>query len=130
MALLVMRPAKADTIYYYTGDPSAGIVGSATLNFDTTGFTGTVRNVDDDARNIIAMQFSSTTFLIGASLRPSLASIYITFDDGVITDWFFETSPYGGCRFAPISTLMEMAVTNKYLGGYWEDQGYNWFSGS
>jgi hypothetical protein len=50
------------------------------------------------------MQFSSTTFLIGASLRPSLASIYITFDDGVITDWFFETSPYGGCRFAPIST--------------------------
>jgi DMSO/TMAO reductase YedYZ molybdopterin-dependent catalytic subunit len=25
---------------------------------------------------------------------------------------------------------MEMAVTNKYLGGYWEDQGYNWFSGS
>jgi DMSO/TMAO reductase YedYZ molybdopterin-dependent catalytic subunit len=26
--------------------------------------------------------------------------------------------------------VMEMAVTNKYLGGYWEDQGYNWFSGS
>jgi DMSO/TMAO reductase YedYZ molybdopterin-dependent catalytic subunit len=25
---------------------------------------------------------------------------------------------------------MEMAVTDKYLGGYWEDQGYNWFSGS
>jgi DMSO/TMAO reductase YedYZ molybdopterin-dependent catalytic subunit len=25
---------------------------------------------------------------------------------------------------------MEIAVTNKYLGGYWEDQGYNWFSGS
>jgi DMSO/TMAO reductase YedYZ molybdopterin-dependent catalytic subunit len=24
---------------------------------------------------------------------------------------------------------MELAVTNKYLGGYWEDQGYNWFSG-
>jgi hypothetical protein len=24
---------------------------------------------------------------------------------------------------------MEMAVTNTDLGGYWEDQGYNWFSG-
>ena len=26
--------------------------------------------------------------------------------------------------------VMEMAVTDKYLGGYWEDQGFNWFSGS
>src|SRR6266511_6153784 len=26
--------------------------------------------------------------------------------------------------------VMELAVTDKYLGGYWEDQGYNWFSGS
>src|ERR1700719_1195727 len=26
--------------------------------------------------------------------------------------------------------VMEMAVTNKYLGGYWEDMGYNWFSGN
>jgi DMSO/TMAO reductase YedYZ molybdopterin-dependent catalytic subunit len=25
--------------------------------------------------------------------------------------------------------VMEMAVTNDDLGGYWEDQGYNWFSG-
>jgi len=25
--------------------------------------------------------------------------------------------------------VMEFAVTDKYLGGYWEDQGYNWFSG-
>jgi DMSO/TMAO reductase YedYZ molybdopterin-dependent catalytic subunit len=25
--------------------------------------------------------------------------------------------------------VMENAVTDKYLGGYWEDQGYNWFSG-
>ena len=25
--------------------------------------------------------------------------------------------------------VMEMAVTNKDLGGYWEDQGYNWYSG-
>ena len=26
--------------------------------------------------------------------------------------------------------VMEMAVTNDDLGGYWEDQGYNWFGGS
>jgi DMSO/TMAO reductase YedYZ molybdopterin-dependent catalytic subunit len=25
--------------------------------------------------------------------------------------------------------IMSMAVTNDYPGGYWEDQGYNWFSG-
>jgi DMSO/TMAO reductase YedYZ molybdopterin-dependent catalytic subunit len=24
----------------------------------------------------------------------------------------------------------ELVVTNDYMGGYWEDQGYNWFSGS
>lgn len=26
--------------------------------------------------------------------------------------------------------IMAMYVTNVYPGGYWEDQGYNWFSGS
>ena len=26
--------------------------------------------------------------------------------------------------------ISEIFVTNKYPGGYWEDQGYNWFSGS
>jgi DMSO/TMAO reductase YedYZ molybdopterin-dependent catalytic subunit len=26
--------------------------------------------------------------------------------------------------------ITAMVVTNDYLGGYWEDQGYNWFSGS
>lgn len=26
--------------------------------------------------------------------------------------------------------IMSMFVTNQYPGGYWEDQGYNWFSGS
>jgi DMSO/TMAO reductase YedYZ molybdopterin-dependent catalytic subunit len=26
--------------------------------------------------------------------------------------------------------VVEMAVSDKFLGGYWEDQGYNWFSGS
>ncbi len=25
--------------------------------------------------------------------------------------------------------IMELFVTNDYPGGYWEDQGYNWFSG-
>ena len=26
--------------------------------------------------------------------------------------------------------IMSLFVTNDYPGGYWEDQGYNWFSGS
>jgi DMSO/TMAO reductase YedYZ molybdopterin-dependent catalytic subunit len=26
--------------------------------------------------------------------------------------------------------IMAMFVTNEYPGGYWEDQGYNWFSGT
>jgi DMSO/TMAO reductase YedYZ molybdopterin-dependent catalytic subunit len=26
--------------------------------------------------------------------------------------------------------ITAMFVTNDYPGGYWEDQGYNWFSGS
>ncbi len=25
--------------------------------------------------------------------------------------------------------VVELAVTNDYLGGYWEERGYNWFSG-
>ncbi len=28
------------------------------------------------------------------------------------------------------STSSRIFVTNDYPGGYWEDQGYNWFSGS
>ena len=27
-------------------------------------------------------------------------------------------------------SVVQLAVTNVYPGGYWEDQGYNWFSGS
>ncbi|MBV8510421.1 MAG: molybdopterin-dependent oxidoreductase, partial [Xanthobacteraceae bacterium] len=26
--------------------------------------------------------------------------------------------------------VIAMAVTNENRGGYWEDQGYNWFGGS
>jgi DMSO/TMAO reductase YedYZ molybdopterin-dependent catalytic subunit len=26
--------------------------------------------------------------------------------------------------------VVSLHVTNKDMGGYWEDQGYNWFSGS
>jgi len=25
--------------------------------------------------------------------------------------------------------VIGMAVLNNYTGGYWEDRGYNWFSG-
>ena len=26
--------------------------------------------------------------------------------------------------------IVALFVTNEYPGGYWEDQGYNWFGGS
>jgi DMSO/TMAO reductase YedYZ molybdopterin-dependent catalytic subunit len=25
--------------------------------------------------------------------------------------------------------IVQMTVSNDFSGGYWEDQGYNWFSG-
>ena len=31
--------------------------------------------------------------------------------------------------FKSAKNVQAIAVTNKYPGGYWEDQGYNWFSG-
>jgi DMSO/TMAO reductase YedYZ molybdopterin-dependent catalytic subunit len=31
--------------------------------------------------------------------------------------------------FKSAKNLQSIAVTNAYLGGYWENQGYNWFSG-
>jgi DMSO/TMAO reductase YedYZ molybdopterin-dependent catalytic subunit len=32
--------------------------------------------------------------------------------------------------FKSAKNIQSLAVTNTYPGGYWEDQGYNWFSGS
>jgi DMSO/TMAO reductase YedYZ molybdopterin-dependent catalytic subunit len=32
--------------------------------------------------------------------------------------------------FKSAKHVMSVSVTNTYPGGYWEDQGYNWFSGS
>ena len=32
--------------------------------------------------------------------------------------------------FKSAKSINTIAVTNTYPGGYWEDQGYNWFSGS
>jgi DMSO/TMAO reductase YedYZ molybdopterin-dependent catalytic subunit len=31
--------------------------------------------------------------------------------------------------FKSAKNLQSIAVTNAYPGGYWENQGYNWFSG-
>jgi DMSO/TMAO reductase YedYZ molybdopterin-dependent catalytic subunit len=33
-----------------------------------------------------------------------------------------------GCKSA--KNIQAISVTNTYPGGYWEDQGYDWFSGS
>jgi hypothetical protein len=32
--------------------------------------------------------------------------------------------------FESAKSIAAASVTNTYPGGYWEDQGYNWFSGS
>ena len=32
--------------------------------------------------------------------------------------------------FKSAKNIQAISVTNTYPGGYWEDQGYNWFSGS
>jgi DMSO/TMAO reductase YedYZ molybdopterin-dependent catalytic subunit len=32
--------------------------------------------------------------------------------------------------FKSPKSIVAIGVTNAYPGGYWEDQGYNWFSGS
>ena len=32
--------------------------------------------------------------------------------------------------FKSAKNIKAISVTNTYPGGYWEDQGYNWFSGS
>ena len=32
--------------------------------------------------------------------------------------------------FKSAKNIQAISVTNTYSGGYWEDQGYNWFSGS
>jgi hypothetical protein len=32
--------------------------------------------------------------------------------------------------FKTPKTIVAMDVTDKWTGGYWENQGYNWFSGS
>ena len=43
--------------------------------------------------------------------------------------------PYGTMCDSAVAESMgrriqAMFVTNTYPGGYWEDQGYNWFGGS
>jgi DMSO/TMAO reductase YedYZ molybdopterin-dependent catalytic subunit len=32
--------------------------------------------------------------------------------------------------FKSAKNVQAISVTNTYPGGYWEDQGYDWFSGS
>ena len=39
-----------------------------------------------------------------------------------------SASPPSSASRTP-STSIGLAVLNNYTGGYWEDRGYNWFSG-
>ena len=33
-------------------------------------------------------------------------------------------------HFRAVGFVMELAVINNWNPGYWEEQGYNWFSGN
>lgn len=92
---------------------------------------------------------------VGADLRARYVS-FECFDDysssidmasalhpQTILAWEFDGAPLSPAFGAPLrlriptklgfknpKQITSIAVTNEYPGGYWEDQGYNWFSGS
>ena len=117
MAFLVVRPASADTIYYYTGNPStefgASITGSVTVNFDTTGFTGIVRGFPSflDERST-EIQFTSSIYgFNGTNVRTDT---FIALTDGAITGWFFRQSTMG-CQFSFGFGLCEFTSPGDFL---------------
>jgi len=73
-----------------------------------------------------------TSIDMPTALHPQ-TQLTLGFDDGVLPP------PYGypmklrmptKLGFKNPKHITELYVTNTYPGGYWEDQGYNWFSGS
>jgi hypothetical protein len=43
---------------------------------------------------------------------------------------FIAQRRIGNVGFKSAKSVQAISVTNTYPGGYWEDRGYNWFSGS
>jgi hypothetical protein len=89
----------------------------------------------------------SLAFLAGCDIVDSASAeralMQVSYFNDRVQTWLFNpnklaptfpqsavTRPFPFNAYYPEEDAPEMAVTNKYLGGYWEDQGYNWFSGS
>ncbi len=73
----------------------------------------------------------STTIDMPTALHPQTQMTF-KFDDKILPrDYGFPMKIRMPTKlgFKNPKYVMEMSVTNKDLGGYWEDQGYNWFSG-
>jgi hypothetical protein len=123
VAVLGTLPARADTTYYYTGNPYTTIfttfaadaakfgtqmTGSVTFNFDTTGVTETFLLLQS-FQDIAAIQLTSGDFSdsgVGA-LGGVLGNSYITLTNGAITNWRFGGLTTCTFSFGPVPCVME-----------------------
>ena len=74
----------------------------------------------------------STSIDMATALHPQTI-MALTFADQVLPRKFgfpFKVRIPTKLGFKNPKHVMAIEVTNTYPGGYWEDQGYNWFSGS
>ena len=73
-----------------------------------------------------------TSLDMATALHPQTIMAF-TFRDQVLPQKYgfpFKVRVPTKLGFKNPKHVMEMFVTNDYPGGYWEDQGYNWFSGT
>src|SRR6188472_4360907 len=83
-------------------------------------------------RHICVEGWSAIGKWTGTALHPQTQMTF-KFDDQILSRKYgfpMKVRMPTKLGFKNPKYVMEMAVTDKYLGGYWEDQGYNWFSGS
>ncbi len=103
IALLGVWPVRADTTYYYVGNPyttnldpanfGTNMTGSVTFNFDTSSATGVFYLSEG---NIIDLQLTSGIYSIDSTNfnfgLPFLFPPYFILSSGVMTGWEFPTS--------------------------------------
>ena len=134
MAVLGTLPARADTTYYYTGNPYTTIVtqffgnnfapnpnaaadaakfgtqmtGSVTFDFDTTGVTGKFL-LFESFQDITAIQLTSGDFSVSGvlALGSTLGGSYITLTNGAITNWRFGALTTCTFSFGPVACVMD-----------------------
>jgi hypothetical protein len=103
MALLATLPARADTIYVYTGSPwspndpvfGTNLTASITLNFDATDVTGTF------VFGTVLTQDPTAAWQLGAGsfqARTVNTNSFVTLNDGAITNW--ALSGFGPCELS------------------------------